>query len=63
MTEINLGNFMDKSIRNLFKDALTLSKNPTQALFLNHNMLTEAKGGCALWENREWVESLTSSKE
>lgn len=29
----------------------------------NHNMLTETKGGCALWENREWVESLTVSKE
>jgi len=24
----------------------------------NHNRLTETRGGCALWTNREWVESL-----
>lgn len=24
----------------------------------NHHMLTETKGGCALWEKREWVKSL-----
>ena len=24
----------------------------------NHNLLIETKGGCALWENREWVSSL-----
>ena len=22
----------------------------------SHHLLTEAKGGCVLWENREWVE-------
>ncbi|OGS22422.1 MAG: hypothetical protein A2252_08970 [Elusimicrobia bacterium RIFOXYA2_FULL_39_19] len=25
----------------------------------NHQNLKETKGGCALWENRQWVESLT----
>jgi len=24
----------------------------------NHPLLTESKGGCALWENREWVSSI-----
>ena len=28
----------------------------------NHNELTEARGGCALNENREWVQSLMSGK-
>lgn len=54
-----------------FSDTSLQDKSLTEALDsellktirLNHNMLTEAKGGCALWENREWVESLISSKE
>jgi len=28
----------------------------------NNNMLTEVSSGCALWKNRDWVESLTSKK-
>lgn len=36
-------------------------KEALQSKFLNrirksHHLLTEAKGGCALWENRQWVE-------
>ena len=29
----------------------------------NHHLLTEAQGGCTLWENREWVESLLRNPE
>lgn len=28
----------------------------------NHTALTETKGGCALWEKREWVESLLKNE-
>lgn len=28
----------------------------------NHDKLTESKGGCTLWENRNWVESIINSK-
>jgi len=24
----------------------------------NHDKLSETSGGCALWQNREWVQSL-----
>ena len=24
----------------------------------HHDLLTETKGGCALWTNREWVQTL-----
>lgn len=27
----------------------------------NHDLLTETKGGCALWENREWAQGLAKS--
>lgn len=30
---------------------------------LNHNMLEESEGGCALFENPEWVEGLIEKKE
>jgi MoaA/NifB/PqqE/SkfB family radical SAM enzyme len=29
----------------------------------NHHLLKESRGGCALKENREWIESLTASSE
>lgn len=28
----------------------------------NHDLLSETKGGCALWENREWVRGLVKSE-
>lgn len=32
------------------------------AIRQNHEMLSETRGGCALWNNREWVASLLSAK-
>jgi MoaA/NifB/PqqE/SkfB family radical SAM enzyme len=29
----------------------------------NHGKLSETRGGCALWENREWVRGLVAEKE
>lgn len=29
----------------------------------NHSMLVEGKGGCTLWENREWVQKLLCGQE
>jgi MoaA/NifB/PqqE/SkfB family radical SAM enzyme len=29
----------------------------------NHHLLKESRGGCALKENREWIEALTASSE
>ena len=28
----------------------------------NHDQLVETRGGCALWEKREWVQSLLEKK-
>lgn len=40
-----------------FRDALLNSKLLEQ-IRKNHDKLAETRGGCALWENREWVMSL-----
>lgn len=53
--------YSDANLRNMpLKDAL-------QSEFLkkireNHGRLTEAQGGCALWAEREWVQSLLHSR-
>lgn len=49
--------YTDTSLKDLsLKEAL---KSPLlKTIRENHHKLTETRGGCALWENREWVESL-----
>ncbi len=54
--------YSDTSLRSLsLKDAL-------QSKFLKtvretHGQLSESHGGCTLWENREWVQSLIQNKD
>ena len=49
--------YSDLNLKNIsLKEAL--QSKLLQQIRLNHNSLTETKGGCALWTNRDWVESL-----
>ena len=45
-------NLKDKSLKEALKSDF-LNK-----IRQNHQLLTEEQGGCTLWENREFVESL-----
>jgi len=49
--------YSDVSLKNMsLEDAL---RSPLmRKIRENHGMLTESRGGCALWENREWVEQV-----
>jgi len=49
--------YSDTSLKDLtLKDAL--SSEFLRKIRENHQNLKETKGGCALWENRQWVASL-----
>ena len=49
--------YSDTNLRDLsLKDAL--QSELLKEIRQNHEKLTETKGGCALWENREWIDSL-----
>jgi MoaA/NifB/PqqE/SkfB family radical SAM enzyme len=39
-----------------------LGSNLMAAIRANHDRLTETSGGCALWQNREWVKSLIGGR-
>jgi MoaA/NifB/PqqE/SkfB family radical SAM enzyme len=48
-SDINLNDItLEEGLRSFF----------LRAIRDNHSMLTESKGGCALWENRNWVASV-----
>jgi MoaA/NifB/PqqE/SkfB family radical SAM enzyme len=49
--------YSDTNLKNLsLKEAL--SSDFLRKIRENHDKLSETKGGCALWENREWVQSI-----
>ncbi len=49
--------YSDSNIKNLsLKEAL--QSDLLSKIRQNHTQLTETKGGCALWEKREWVKSI-----
>ncbi len=53
--------FSDASLRDLcLKEAL--QSRLLRAIRENGDRLSEASGGCALWENREWVASLLQAE-
>ncbi len=54
--------YSDSNIKEMsLKDALN---SPLLGMIReNHHLLTESQGGCTLWENREWVESLLRNPE
>jgi MoaA/NifB/PqqE/SkfB family radical SAM enzyme len=53
--------YSDTNIKNMtLKQAL--KSKLMEEIRLNHNELTQARGGCALNENREWVQSLMAGK-
>jgi MoaA/NifB/PqqE/SkfB family radical SAM enzyme len=49
--------FSDTSLRTMSLEH-ALKSDLLAAIRANHDRLTETRGGCALWENREWVRSL-----
>ncbi len=53
--------FSDISIENESL-AKALDSKFLKAVRNNHEMLSEHEGGCALWENREWVSSLLQNE-
>ncbi len=53
--------YTDTNLANLsLKEAL--NSELLKAIRENHDQLTETKGGCALWEHREWVKSLIKAE-
>jgi MoaA/NifB/PqqE/SkfB family radical SAM enzyme len=50
-------NLKDTSLKDALKSELL------EKIRLNKNLLDETKGGCALWENREWVASLIKKQD
>ena len=53
--------FSDANLVNVsLKDALKSSF--LDKIRQHHNLLTETKGGCALWTNREWVQTLMTKQ-
>ena len=54
--------YSDKNIEEMsLKDAL--SSKLLEQIRQNHDKLTETKGGCALWTNKEWVQSIMDDAE
>lgn len=54
--------YSDANLRNMsLKDAL--QSDFLKRIRENHGRLSEAKGGCALWAEREWVRSLLHSSD
>ncbi|MHB8278883.1 MAG: SPASM domain-containing protein [Candidatus Humimicrobiaceae bacterium] len=49
--------YSDTNLKNLsLKEAL--NSDFLRKIRENHDKLSETKGGCALWENRDWVQSI-----
>jgi MoaA/NifB/PqqE/SkfB family radical SAM enzyme len=53
--------FSDRSLQNLSL-AEALKSDILREIRENHHLLQEGRGGCALWQNREWVASLLSGQ-
>lgn len=56
-TSISFSPFSDTNLNDIhLKEAL--KSNLLKTIQKNHDKLTETMGGCALWENQDWVKSI-----